>query len=396
VTNLVESILKSMSSVNKPQRLFITNLFATLMVFQGKANFRNLSRYSHYCERTFSRWYHRGFSFLTFNTRLMNYYFTDNEQIAAIDASFISKSGKKTQGLASFFNGARSIAEKGLEISLICLVDLKSNTAYSLDARQTIDTEHKTRIDLYCDHISDIATSLKKLNVVYLAADAFYSKFKFVNKVTDCGLHIIGKLRIDANFSWIYKGEYSGKGRPKKFEGKVDIHKQLNLFMDEIELENGLKLYSSVVYSHSLKREIKVVVVEFNRRNEVGRIILFSTDLMIRAQDVLKYYKSRFQIEFIFRDAKQYTGLTQCQSRKSKVIENHVNAALTTLNLLKIEDANEKDTQEKSVISIASWKRRKFNQHLIGIVIDRLGFSMTRKKVIDMHAELSDYGVIGF
>jgi len=385
-----------MSNVNKPQRLFITNLFATLMLFQGKANFRNLSRYSQYCERTFSRWYHRGFSFLKFNTILMNRYFTDNEQIAAIDASFISKSGKNTEGLARFFNGSRSIAEKGLEISLICLVDLKSNTAFSLDARQTIDIENKTRFDLYCEHINDVAESLKKLNVLYLAADAFYSKFKFVNQVVDCGLHIIGKLRIDANFSWIYEGEYSGKGRPKKFKGKVDIHKQLHLFTDKIELDNGLKLYSSIVYSHSLKRKIKVVVVEFNRSDEVGRIILFSTDLTISAHNVLKYYKSRFQIEFVFRDAKQYTGLTQCQSRKSKVIENHVNAALTTLNLLKIEDSTEKNTQEKSVISIASWKRRKFNQHLIKIVIDRLGFSMKSKKVIAIHAELSDYGAIGF
>ncbi|RDH41387.1 hypothetical protein B9G39_28425 [Zooshikella ganghwensis] len=33
---------------------------------------------------------------------------------------------------------------------------------------------------------------------------------------------------------------------------------------------------------------------------------------------IIKYYKARFQIEFLFRDAKQYTGFTHCQSRKKR------------------------------------------------------------------------------
>jgi len=394
-----------MSSVNKPQRLFLTHLFSTLMLFQGKATFRNLSRYSRFSERTFSRWYQRNFSFLTFNTFLHRQFFINNECIAAIDASFVSKSGKMTEGLAQFYNGARSIAEKGLEISLICIIDIKSNTAYSVDAKQTIDDnekedksdeKNKTRVDLYIEQVQRVAPNLLKSNITYLAADAFYSKVKFVTAVVDSGLEMIGKLRIDANLCWLYEGEQSGKGRPKKYDGKVDIHNHLDLFTRKTILDNGLKLYSNILYSHSLKMKINVVVVEFVRSDKIGHIILFSTDLGLVSEKILSHYQSRFQIEFIFRDAKQYTGMTHCQSRKSIAIENHVNASLTSLNLLKIEDRNEKCTQDKSVISIASWKRRKYNQHLVEKVIKGLGFSMKSEKVTSVYRELRDYGVIGF
>ena len=62
---LVEKVLHGMSSVNRPQRTFVAGLLAVLMVFQGKANFRNLSRYCGMHEKRFSRWCRRPFDFVT-------------------------------------------------------------------------------------------------------------------------------------------------------------------------------------------------------------------------------------------------------------------------------------------------------------------------------------------
>jgi hypothetical protein len=42
---IVEKILISMSTVKKHQRAFMLSLFAVLVVFQGKATFKNMSRY---------------------------------------------------------------------------------------------------------------------------------------------------------------------------------------------------------------------------------------------------------------------------------------------------------------------------------------------------------------
>ena len=120
--------------------------------------------------------------------------------------------------------------------------------------------------------------------------------------------------------------------------------------------------------------------------------LLFSTDTDLDAMTILRYYKTRFQIEFVFRDAKQYTGLTDCQSRSKEAIYTHVNASLTALNLLKLADAKEKGATGQTVISIGSWKRRKYNEHLLCRVFDVLGLSLNDEKIIDTYRLLGSYG----
>jgi len=50
--------------------------------------------------------------------------------IGAMDASFCPKSGKHTYGLDWFYNGSASRSQKGLEISLIAVVDVAEARAY--------------------------------------------------------------------------------------------------------------------------------------------------------------------------------------------------------------------------------------------------------------------------
>ncbi|RLV58448.1 IS4 family transposase, partial [Parashewanella curva] len=116
---LVNSVLSQMSSFKKPQKSFIALLLSMLIIVQGKANFRNMSRYCNSSEKRFNRWYHRFFDFLGFNEILIFQQLPKHSKcIAAMDASFMKKSGKHTEGLAKFFHGAIGKAEKGLELSL--------------------------------------------------------------------------------------------------------------------------------------------------------------------------------------------------------------------------------------------------------------------------------------
>ena len=41
----------------------------------------------------------------------------------------------------------------------------------------------------------------------------------------------------------------------------------------------------------------------------------------------------RQQLEFVFRDAKQFTGLTHCQARNKEALSFAFNASLTSVNL---------------------------------------------------------------
>ena len=126
---LLKTALNAMSTVKKFQKTFIALLLSTLNVFQGKATFRNLSRYSDTSEKRFSRWFRRSFDFVLLNRLMLS--------------DSLSSSGNKREGLGVFYNGCAGKAERGLEISLLSLINLTSNTAYALDARQTIDEKSK-------------------------------------------------------------------------------------------------------------------------------------------------------------------------------------------------------------------------------------------------------------
>lgn len=141
-----------MSGVKVPQMKFMLSLFVSLRSFVGKANFRNLSRHSRTCEHTYSRCFHRELDYVKFNRLLIEQELggSTSSRLRAIDATFLSKSSKCTEHLGNFWNGSASKAQKGLEISTVAIVNLESQTAYSLDSRLTQgEKEAESRLKQY-------------------------------------------------------------------------------------------------------------------------------------------------------------------------------------------------------------------------------------------------------
>ena len=86
----------------------------------------NMSRYSALSERTYRRQVSRPYAFMSLNQALVAEAFnTEPFQVAVIDASFIPKSGKATYGIDRFYNGKASRTERGLEISMIAVVNVE-------------------------------------------------------------------------------------------------------------------------------------------------------------------------------------------------------------------------------------------------------------------------------
>ena len=92
--------------------------------------------------------------------------------------------------------------------------------------------------------------------------------------------------------------------------------------------------------------------------------MLCSTDLTLSAEEVLSLYEARFQIVFLFQDAKQHTGLGQSHVLDSKGQEHFANSSLTALNLLRLEDRawalSKSISLRHRVGSIGSLKIRKY------------------------------------
>ena len=393
----VKTILQPMSNKTRPQRKFMQVLLPLLMCLRGRANFRNFSRYSHYHEKTFSRWYRRGFDFIEFN-RLSLLPLSESETtlIAAADCSFIPKSGKHTDGLGKFYNSVRGKAESGLEISTLAVVNVTENTAYNLSTRPTptASKDDESRIDHYLAHLRQDRQALPK-QVRYWVTDGYYSNKKFIDGVAAFQLHQIGKLRHDANLRWLYPGKQKPRGRKRLYDGKVTFN-ELNHF-EPVGKPDELHLYTAIVNSAHFKRHLRIVYLVKRVGNKVQTAWLFSTDRSRCAQTIVRFYKARFQIEFRFRDAKQFLGLNHCQARCRPALHFHFNASMSALNVLKLEDRQHQAANtvgSDKVISIASWKIRKANVPLLERFSSYLGLDFSRIKSRPDFEQLCNYGTI--
>jgi hypothetical protein len=392
--NITDTILEKMSDVFKPQRKFISALLTTIMLMRGSVNFRNMSRYSMLSEKTFSRQFREPFDFAEFNmigTQMVVK--PDTLMIAAMDCSFIPKSGNATYGLGKFYNGSRSLSEKGLEISELAIADIDYNTAYSVSVWQTPDTltEEHTRMDWYVEHFIQDAACLPP-SVRYVSADGYYAKNKFVEGVTEAGYHLISKLRHDANLRYLYTGKQKPKGRPKMYDEKVRFE-DLTRFGIVSETDN-ISLYTAVVNSPSLKRNIRIVYLVSRHGSRVATALLFSTDIHLPAPDIHRFYKARFQIGFLFRDAKQFVGLSDCQARCEISLDFHFNACMTALNLMKWESRQITQNNFNKGCSVASIKIRNFNKYLLKRFITMSGIDFSFIKSADIYNEIINLGAV--
>jgi len=393
---LVDSVLMRLKNAKKPQQKFLHHVIRLMLMLPGRVTFRNLSRYSPYHEKTFARWFARDFDFATLNhAAIVEVVPPSHEHVLAFDPSFISKSGKQTYGLDMFWNGAHSRAEKGLEIATLAWVDVTQNSAYALSVEQTptaprTDME-QTRIDTYVTHIAHVVTTQHLEPLTYMVVDGYFSKTKFIDGICALHLHVIGKLRRDAHLRHLYRGpRRSGPGRPKRYDGKVDVS-DLTRFAQVDAGDAHIALYSQVVHHPQLKRTLHVVVV---RHLPTGRLaLLFSTDVALSAQTIYRYYKARFQIEFLFRDAKQFTGLSDCQARSAGKLRFHFNASLSAVSFAKLETQQSAD-RHPAPFSMASLQRRYFNQHLLDRILDHLATNGSLDKCSPAYEELCNYGII--
>jgi hypothetical protein len=274
-------------------------------------------------------------------------------------------------------------------------VDAKQGYALSVQQTQPATTTETTRIDYYLAQLQATYPYLPK-SARYMVCDGFYGKIKWVDGVTALKLDVISKLRCDADLRYVYTGDQKPRGRHRKYDGKVDLTDVSRMTLVR-ELEPRLFLYTVVVWSLSLKRKVRLAyLLDCRDPKRIGRVLLFSTDLEIDASDILDFYKARFQIEFIFRDAKQFTGLTDCQARDFTKLDFHFNASLSALNLAKFDAIQLHQSAKSFVFSMASYKRQALNRHLLDRFISLLDLDSTLIKSHPKFPDLCSYGAVAY
>ncbi len=231
-----------------------------------------------------------------------------------------------------------------------------------------------------------------------MSLDGFYSQKKFVDGVVALNLHLIGQLRHDADMRYLDTGAQTLRGATRKYDGIVNLQ-QWGRFSPIEQLEAQLNLYTAVVWHVSLKRQIRIAaLVDTRKAGKTGVALFFSTDVELDAKRIVKYYQARFQIEFIFRDAKQFTGLCDAQTRDRQRLDFHFNAALSALNLAKhheqLRHIQSEPAQPSAPASMASYKRFALNDHLLERLICQLELDPSLIKSHPNYENLRSYGII--
>ena len=213
-------------------------------------------------------------------------------------------------------------------------------------------------MEYYCRIIISRKEALQAISKT-VVVDAYFSKETFVTPLCKAGFHVVSRFRNDVRLQYILEPTRTGKsGRPKTNGGVVDVkNPDENYFSTVIQEDTSIRMYTAVVKAVSLKRPVRIVVVQSIEDNTVKDCkIFFSTDIQMEASLIMEIYKSRFQIEFIYRDAKQHTGLTHCQARDEKKLHFHFNISLTAVNIDKAVHWYSIPKQDRKDFSLADVK----------------------------------------
>lgn len=122
--------------------------------------------------------------------------------------------------------------------------------------------------------------------------------------------------------------------------------------------------------------------------------LFFSTDLELSGLLIYKYYKARFQIEFLFRDAKQFTGLSQCQSRNENKLYYHFNLSLTSVNIAKASHFLNFEKDQRISFSISDIKTCYFNELILNLFLSNFDINPQLTKNKQVIERLLNFGKI--
>lgn len=399
INTLIHSVLNKITELSKPQKDFFIEIMLLFISIQGRMNFLQFGRYGKFGEQRYRQQFEKQFDFLSFNKEITLSHGSGNFAIA-FDPSYISKSGKKTYGVDKFWSGVAGQAKFGLEISGIAAVDIDNKTAFHLEAVQTptyaeIEGKNMSLLDWYANIIVQRKDALLKISS-YLVADAYFSKKPFADKIVeDAQMHLVSRFRNDADLMYLYYGEPTGKkGRPKKYDGKIDLKNIDKNYFEPILDNEQISVYAAVVYSKGLKRKVKLVYEQPKGGKNKSYLLFFSTDIELGALEILRYYKNRFQIEFLYRDGKQHIGLNDCQARSENKLHFHFNASLTAINLAKAEHWLSVPKQDRGAFSMSDIKTMYHNSLLLERFIDVFAVPAYKLKNNNNVKELINFGKI--
>jgi len=304
-------------------------------------------------------------------------YCPDDVYLVAGDEVIVTKAGKKTYGLDRFFSSLYGKPVPGLSFFTLSLVSVQKRRSFPMRVEQGVRSEAekavskakaaakkpksprekrrpgrpkgspnktKTTVTLTPElvRIKAMLEALlhliaQVLSVTYLVLDGHFGNHNALHMAQQCNMHLISKLRCDAALYFPYTGPYAGRGPRRKYGRKVDYDHIPVPYLKETTVEGHIetRLYQAHLLHKEFAQPLNVVIItKTNLRTQArAHVLLFTSDLELACAPLVDYYGLRFQIEFNFRDAKQYWGLEDFMNVTPTGVTNAANLSLFMVNV---------------------------------------------------------------
>jgi putative transposase len=173
--------------------------------------------------------------------------------------------------------------------------------------------------------------------VSYIALDGKYGNNNATQMVRGCGLHLISKLRYDSGLYFPYDGPNAGRGPRRKYGKKVSYDNMPAHYLRQTQTEKEIRthIYQAQLLHSEFAQPLNVIIIHRTNLKTQARahVALFSSDLGLGYEQLIVSYSRRFQLEFNFRDAKQYWGLEDFMTIKETAVTNAANLSVFMVNI---------------------------------------------------------------
>lgn len=362
-------------------------IVTALLAMTGRVTMLGISRWAGEggSYRTVQRFFNTPIAWAKVHWCLIRHCFLSSNDVFIIggDETVVTKSGKITHGIDRFFSSLYEKVVPGLSFFTFSLISTKHRISFPLMIQQIVRSEEKTKcaedlistgynkedqnksepekknapgrpkgsknkskenVDL-SPYLCFIQSMLKKVLqligngtiLIYIVFDGAFGNNNALQMVKQCGLHLISKLHRNSALYFPYSGKYSGRGARKKYGDRVNYDNIPKEYLKETTREKSIQteIYQMTLLHKLFPQKLNVVIiVKTNLKTHArSHVILFSSDLDLPYGKLIDYYSLRFQIEFNFRDAKQYWGLEDFMNVKKTPVNNAVNLAFFMVNI---------------------------------------------------------------
>jgi len=376
----------------------LSRVSEAMLSMTGRVTMRGIARWAgkggRY--RTVQRFFTTSISWATLQWVLIRHHLLEPDDVILMggDDVVVTKSGKHTYGLDRFFSSLYGKVVPGLDFLSVSLISVKRRTSYPVmmeplekqhpNTPQEVSpktspgkrgrpkgskNQHRRDVELspYLRFVQETITRVLQLisahlQVMYFVFDGAFGHNDALQMVRQLGLHLISKLRYDAALSFPYDGPYAGRGKRKKYGKKLDYRRIPEAYLKASSVEKDIetKIYQLNLWHKKFADLLNIVVmVKTNLKTQaVAHVVLFSSDLDLSYEQLIDYYRLRFQLEFNFRDAKQYWGLEDFMTVKQTPVYNSANLAMFMVNLSQaVIRPLRMVWPELSVIDLKAWFR---------------------------------------